>query len=75
MDIMERITKAHAEFVGKAGHQPDWCYLGEQESFELKKWAVKNQYYNSIDSVPDDGVEVMGAKVLEVKTEHHLAFS
>ena len=74
-NIMERIEKAHAEFVSETRHQPEWAYLGEAETFELKKWAVENQYYNSIDDVPADGVEVMRAEVLEVKTEYHLAFS
>lgn len=75
MNIMERIEKEHAKFVSDTGRQPDWAYLGEAETFELKQWAVERQYYNSIDGVPNDGVEVMGAEVLEVKTEHHLAFS
>lgn len=74
-NMMERIEKAHAKFVSETGRQADWCYLGEEETFQLKKWAVDNQYYNSIDGVPNDGVEVMGAEVLEVKTEYHLAFS
>lgn len=74
-NIMERIEIEHAKFVSDIGYQPDWCYLGESEVYKLKEWAVENQYYNSIDGVPDSGVEVMGAKVLEVKTEHHLGFS